>query len=486
MAIPAPILAPWAITEDGYKLVLAIATRGELFSEALSAAKDKYKADHGDKPMVNDHDCEVVNGVAVIPVYGALVRKATIFSDVSGATSYAGIRKQVESALADEKIKAVVFDIDSPGGEAFGCGELSKFIYESRGAKPLIAYASGMMCSAAYWIGSACDSVHADDSAMIGCIGTRTLMVDLSVAEEQAGIKRYDIVSSQSPYKVADPAKEADRSRVQAQMTDMAAVFIADVARNRGVTESVVSAKFGKGDVLIGQYAVTAGLADSLSSLAVEIDSLSPKGARFMAKANPNAKLYDAKCSGCRSDMDDDDEVYCGKCHGEADAKALLSAIGSDSIPAALAAIAGMKQASSEIAAVRESLAKQAAEQAARDFDAEIMAAKKATILAASDEHKRNKQALSYKGTTDAIKSLRGFLGALDPLVNIPGGNRQSTDEPAVSTGGIASLTSEERRIADKMGLSHEAVLKNKARLALKAATPTVIETDEDDDQDAA
>ncbi len=162
----------------------------------------------------------------------------------------------------------------------------------------------------------------------------------------------------------------------------------------------------------------------------------------------------------------------------------LLTITGKDSAAEALGVIAGWKESASEITELKAGIAKQAAEQEARDFDAEIANAKKASVLAASDEHKRNKHALSFKGKTESLVSLRGYLGALDPLV-VFANAAPAAAEPNVSAPAEVALTDEEKRVAQKLNVSHEALIKNKQRLALKAAQAPSKRVD-NDDEDAA
>jgi hypothetical protein len=90
--------------------------------------------------------------------------------------------------------------------------------------------------------------------------------VDTTARDEKAGIRKIEIVSSQSPKKRPDPATEEGRAQVQEMLDDLAAVFIEDVARFRAVSEETVLSDFGRGGVLVGARAVTAGLADGLGS----------------------------------------------------------------------------------------------------------------------------------------------------------------------------------------------------------------------------
>jgi hypothetical protein len=98
------------------------------------------------------------------------------------------------------------------------------------------------------------------DTAQTGSIGV--------VAVYRKGAERgtVEFVSSQSPNKRPDLETEAGRGQVQRVVDDIAAVFVRDVARYRGVSEEAVLQGFGAGGVLVGAAAVEAGLADSLGS----------------------------------------------------------------------------------------------------------------------------------------------------------------------------------------------------------------------------
>jgi phage I-like protein len=169
------------------------------------------------------------------------------------------------------------------------------------------------------------------------------------------------------------------------------------------------------------------------------------------------------------------------------DRRQLLTVTGKESVAEALGVVAAWKQSAGEIETLRADMLKKAKEQADRDFDAEIASAKKSGFLAASDEHKRNKQALSYKGKDDQLVALRGFIGALDPLIpGAPVDSRVAASEPSTGETSV-TLTAEEKRIANKMGLKHEDVLKNKVRrLELAKQPKAIVADDDDDDKDAA
>lgn len=104
------------------------------------------------KDMKDANAASIRDGVAVIKVSGPLFRYANLMTRICGATSYELLAQDFNKAVQSPQIKGILLDIDSPGGEVNGCSELSDMIYQARGTKPIIAYASGACCSGAYWI----------------------------------------------------------------------------------------------------------------------------------------------------------------------------------------------------------------------------------------------------------------------------------------------------------------------------------------------
>ncbi|MGD9915341.1 MAG: S49 family peptidase [Rhizobiaceae bacterium] len=202
----------------------------------------------------------VKDGVGVIYITGVSVKRASWISEFLGWTSYQVARRDLQVALDDKAISSIAIYIDSPGGEANGCDELAAAIYAARGKKPITAFVSGMACSAAYWLASAAERVVVSDAAILGSIGVVMGVEDRSRRDQQEGIERFEFVSSQSPNKPLAPA------RIQKMVDEMAAVFIAAVAKHRNVSSQTVVQKFGAGGVEIGAKAVALGMADSVGS----------------------------------------------------------------------------------------------------------------------------------------------------------------------------------------------------------------------------
>lgn len=227
------------------------------------------------KPLDNTRAVTVRDGVAIVPVSGPIFRYANIFTEISGATSVDVLATDFRQALDDRSIRAIILEINSPGGEVDGTSELAQHIFEARGLKPIIAYVSHLGASAAYWLASACDEVVANDTASLGSIGVvGSVFIDKNP-------RRIQFVSSQSPNKRPNPETEGGRSQIQSHIDDLAQVFVNTVARNRDMTAEEVIEAGGAGGLRVGQLAVDAGLADRVGTLEALIAELSDSSKTF-------------------------------------------------------------------------------------------------------------------------------------------------------------------------------------------------------------
>jgi signal peptide peptidase SppA len=211
----------------------------------------------------------VTDGLAIIPVTGPLSKRATVFSFLFGGTSYAKISRDFMSAMQDSEIEGIVLDIDSPGGVVSGVEAVADLVFNSRGEKPIVAFANGMMASAAYWIGSAADAVVAQSTATVGSIGVLMIHQDISEAEKKAGVKTTYL--SAGKYKamgnMSQPLTDEAKEYFQAELDYIYSIFVDTVSRNREVEIEDVLGSMADGKVFIGQQAMDANLVDQIGGI---------------------------------------------------------------------------------------------------------------------------------------------------------------------------------------------------------------------------
>lgn len=256
-ALRAALSEPWAITAEGLELVLSVAAReNDVSVEALEA----YRAEH----VPTAERLTRRGGVAVLDVRGPLVSRANLFTAVSGATSYDILRRDLQIALDDQAISAVIMSYDTPGGAVTGVNELAQAIMDGKTKKPIVAYVGGSAASAGYWLASQSSEIVIADTAILGSIGVRAALRDTSKKDAEAGLMEF--ISSNAPGKRTDLSTDEGRARIQRTVDALEGVFLSTVAKGRGVRVEDVIAKFGGGDVLIGSAAVAAGMADRLGT----------------------------------------------------------------------------------------------------------------------------------------------------------------------------------------------------------------------------
>ncbi len=186
-----------------------------------------------------------------------------------GGATTEGIAQQLREFMADESIRSIVLDIDSPGGSVNGITELATEIYKASADKPIFAIANAGAYSAAYWLGSSArGGFYATPSGGVGSIGVITVHQDVSKMAEAEGVKTTLITAGK--HKGAgnqfEPLDDETRARVQARVDDLYDIFVKDISRGRGVPEATVRNGYGEGDVLTARKALAAGMVDGIKT----------------------------------------------------------------------------------------------------------------------------------------------------------------------------------------------------------------------------
>ncbi|CAH0445130.1 S49 family peptidase [Ralstonia pseudosolanacearum] len=218
--------------------------------------------------------------IAVIPIHGTLVRRTVGLEAESGLASYTAIGEQLDAALADPGVAAILLDVDSPGGESSGVFDLADRIRAAAAMKPIWAVANDMAFSAAYALASAASRVFVSRTGGVGSIGVIAMHVDQSVKDAKDGI-RYTAVfagARKNDLNPHAPITDEAQAQLQAEVSRIYGLFVATVASYRGLSAEAVTAT--EAGLFFGPDAVTAGLADAVGTfedaLAQLTASLSP------------------------------------------------------------------------------------------------------------------------------------------------------------------------------------------------------------------
>ncbi|UIK04899.1 S49 family peptidase [Neorhizobium galegae] len=209
--------------------------------------------------------------MAIIPLRGVISNRMNLMGNISGGggTSSEAFIQQLRNSRDDEGVKAVILDVDTPGGAVSGTDEAAGVVQSFKGIKPIIAQVNASAASAGYWMIAGADEIVVTPSGQVGSIGVYTIHDDISAALEKAGIKKTIIGAGQfktetNPFA---PLSEEALDHVRSQVTAYYDMFVERVASGRGVATSAVRDGFGKGRMVMARQAVADGMADRIGTM---------------------------------------------------------------------------------------------------------------------------------------------------------------------------------------------------------------------------
>ena len=199
------------------------------------------------------------NGTAVVPVMGVL----------GDWMPYSYITGMIEKALKMDDINEIVLLIDSPGGAVAGLFDSCRYIEKASKKKKCTAYVTGMACSAAYAIATACDEIYMMEDAEVGSCGCYAHAVEYSDAYfEKEGFLHRVFRSKCSPKKNCSVITDEVEAEVfQEEIDALGEKYLRYVAKRRKCAYSDALENFGKGGVLMGEKAIAAGMVDGIKTL---------------------------------------------------------------------------------------------------------------------------------------------------------------------------------------------------------------------------
>lgn len=138
---------------------------------------------------------QVKDGIAYINMSGVMMKNPEPCMSMFGESSVStlAVRKALRKAVQDQTVSAVNLLIDSPGGNVNGSFDLAEDVRVLKSRKPIYAYASDQMTSAAYLVGSQATKLFANENALIGSVGVMSVLRDTSKAYDEKGIKVHVI-----------------------------------------------------------------------------------------------------------------------------------------------------------------------------------------------------------------------------------------------------------------------------------------------------
>lgn len=243
--------------------------------EVMTQLKNKTKIDEKDKIKFVDLDKYKVKSksdsklnstkIAVIYANGSI-------SSGEGDDEEIGsdrIAKAIKDARLDDKIKAIVLRVNSPGGSALASDVIWREMVLAKKTKPVVVSMGNLAASGGYYISCGADRIFAQPNTITGSIGVFGLIPNVQkMLEKKLGLT----IDTASTNKYSDfgtilrPVSEIERERIQASVEKVYDTFTSRVAEGRNMKQAMVDS-IGQGRVWCGSDALKINLVDELGGL---------------------------------------------------------------------------------------------------------------------------------------------------------------------------------------------------------------------------
>jgi protease-4 len=237
------------------------------------------------------------NAIGIVYVQGPITLGSSDPSPFgAAAATSSALRKALDDAANDDKVKAVVLRVDSPGGSAVASEIILDATRRVKAKKPFVVSMGDVAGSGGYYVACAADTIFADDSTITGSIGVVSGKFATTDMWHKVGItfKSYKrgenagILSSDAPF------TKTEREKMQAYMDSIYGVFKGHVVAIRGSRLKKPIDELAGGRVYTGRQALELGLVDKIGTLqdAVEYIAGEAKLSNYEIRVIPEPKNF--------------------------------------------------------------------------------------------------------------------------------------------------------------------------------------------------
>ena len=205
-------------------------------------------------------------GIAWIKVRGVIAQDNNT-SPFSRPTGAGAIAKKIREAAADKNVKAIVLDINSPGGTVASVQNIySELLSAKQKGKKVVALFRDVAASGGFYIAMAADKIVAEPGTITGSVGVIMQTSNVEGLFEKIGVKVTPITSGKykdigSSYR---PMTDAEKALLQDMVNDTYTQFFAAVKAGRPDVKPEDLAEYTDGRVFTGQRAYNLGFVDKL------------------------------------------------------------------------------------------------------------------------------------------------------------------------------------------------------------------------------
>jgi len=202
--------------------------------------------------------------IAVLVAEGEIVDGEGKPSQVGGER----LSRELRRLRLDDRIKAVVLRVNSPGGSASASELIQREVVLTKKVKPLVISMGHLAASGGYWISTYGDRIFAEPTTITGSIGVFGLLPNVKKLANDHGITWDSVQTAKlaNPMTLTRPKNELELNRIQGLVDHIYEQFLTKVADSRKMRKEAVH-DIAQGRVWSGQEALKLGLVDELGGL---------------------------------------------------------------------------------------------------------------------------------------------------------------------------------------------------------------------------
>jgi protease-4 len=199
------------------------------------------------------------------------------------------IRRSLQEARKDKKIKAIVLRIDSPGGNALTSDLIWREVELTKKVKPIVVSMGNYAASGGYYIACNANTIFAENNTITGSIGVFGILPNFSQLTKKIGINIEQVKTHQNAaqYSPFVPMDENFKAVTLESIEHVYKTFVSHVAQGRKMSFAAVDS-IAQGRVWSGSEALKIGLVDKIGGLNAAI----AEAARLSKTQNYDTKNY--------------------------------------------------------------------------------------------------------------------------------------------------------------------------------------------------
>src|SRR5256714_72226 len=228
---------------------------------------------HLEEPLPRFREIVIERGTRLVPDRIALITlRGLISSSIPGNVSDSMVedmRMALQQARDDTRVKAIVLEIDSPGGEVTASDQIYNAVTKARVRKPVVIYMDSLAASGGYYIACGGKFLMANETTITGSIGVIIQTLNYEQLFNKIGLA--SVVFKSGKFKDilngARPMTPEERDLIQRFVMETYDKFLGIVARERNLPADMLRNTIADGRILSGKEALNNKLVDGLGQL---------------------------------------------------------------------------------------------------------------------------------------------------------------------------------------------------------------------------